>query len=745
MSQESLLSYCSNISSISRSYRAQYGSTAQSKTAFVGNPRLASASNSSSQNDHLSNTQVLQRLVREKEEHIGLLLQERDMERSDLAKATLDRQLAETMVTKQQGQIEHLSQQLMNVEASHRILEEERDQLLSRLLDKKKALEDLQFRMEEEKITKSTLECMNAEDESKIFELEEALISAREINERTEAELHRLRAELATALSRHAQEDLIPDPSETTVQTSPHEEKIEDPLNFTPPKTKDAKVGSSRKPSLNQDNLVSHFSVAPHTVADPTLQTELERLRRELSVWERIAEFAVRRQADTLDITKADYEQQLSDLQVQLLSASQDLLESQKRSSLQSEAGVSDAGNQGELDALKANFAEERNRSSEQIAAYQKYIAELSTELARLNTMSSDTASDQTSGLRKLEEQLKLADQQLTKLRNTTLVSAESFLNDQKNQVAALEGSESIPVSPPSQLKEQDAILQLQMNQLEVICSGSDWNTTSKLESDTKQAEMEAIVDGLRTELLLATRKQDELASSLEIARASKDQLVAELFTLLDEPFSTVTPSIDTLITGIRMRIQNLSTIASEAEVSRQVLNSRILELEEERAELIREFTLLKSSASATETEENDSELKKQLEAAQLKITHLEASANAALGNLETKSSELCTLQEQLEKTQTEFAQLHQTHMKALASLEAENAELLRQIQLAESSGHTTSTPGDGRGTLPSEEHEALTSQIAFLNSIIVDLHKKNAELEERLRQTLVDVEHNSA
>lgn len=52
--------------------------------------------------------------------------------------------------------------------------------------------------MEEENINKTTLEPRNLDEDSRIFELEEALMSAREINEQTEAELTRVRAELVT-------------------------------------------------------------------------------------------------------------------------------------------------------------------------------------------------------------------------------------------------------------------------------------------------------------------------------------------------------------------------------------------------------------------------------------------------------------------------------------------------------------------------------------------------------------------
>ncbi|VDO66915.1 unnamed protein product [Schistosoma margrebowiei] len=97
-SQESLLSYSSNLSSVSRSYRLnQVNNGLQSRNGVAGNRRPISSMNTPNRRESTSNLQTLQRLVKEKEAHIEQLLQEREMERSDLAKVTLEREMASTI------------------------------------------------------------------------------------------------------------------------------------------------------------------------------------------------------------------------------------------------------------------------------------------------------------------------------------------------------------------------------------------------------------------------------------------------------------------------------------------------------------------------------------------------------------------------------------------------------------------------------------------------------------------------
>lgn len=65
--------------------------------------------------------------------------------------------------------------------------------------------------MEEENIDKCQLKSRSEDDESKLFELEEALMTAREANERSQSELTRLRAEVSNLLlGKAAEGDITP-------------------------------------------------------------------------------------------------------------------------------------------------------------------------------------------------------------------------------------------------------------------------------------------------------------------------------------------------------------------------------------------------------------------------------------------------------------------------------------------------------------------------------------------------------
>ncbi|VEL08482.1 unnamed protein product [Protopolystoma xenopodis] len=96
--------------------------------------------------------------------------------------------------------ISKLNLQIVELESVLGRFTKENEKLNLKLDEEKKKLEDLQFRMAEETIDKSTLECKSADDDSRIFELEEALATARDANEAAEAELAKLRDELIKAV-----------------------------------------------------------------------------------------------------------------------------------------------------------------------------------------------------------------------------------------------------------------------------------------------------------------------------------------------------------------------------------------------------------------------------------------------------------------------------------------------------------------------------------------------------------------
>ncbi|XP_072310409.1 CAP-Gly domain-containing linker protein 1 isoform X2 [Eucyclogobius newberryi] len=124
----------------------------------------------------ISGTTALQEALKEKQQHIEQLLIERDLERCEIAKATShagEVQLEMVLLKKCRDQyaieMEAKLDQLRSlVEAADR----EKVELLNQLEEEKRKVEDLQFRVEEECITKGDLEVATVSERSRIMELE---------------------------------------------------------------------------------------------------------------------------------------------------------------------------------------------------------------------------------------------------------------------------------------------------------------------------------------------------------------------------------------------------------------------------------------------------------------------------------------------------------------------------------------------------------------------------------------------
>ncbi|KAG8122740.1 hypothetical protein E2320_018608 [Naja naja] len=114
----------------------------------------------------ISGTTALQEALKEKQQHIEQLLAERDLERAEVAKATS--RICE-YITETEG----------NLQRARALLEgaqKEKVELLNQLEEEKRKVEDLQFRVEEESITKGDLETQTQLEHARIRELEQSLL-----------------------------------------------------------------------------------------------------------------------------------------------------------------------------------------------------------------------------------------------------------------------------------------------------------------------------------------------------------------------------------------------------------------------------------------------------------------------------------------------------------------------------------------------------------------------------------------
>ncbi|XP_074061623.1 CAP-Gly domain-containing linker protein 1 isoform X3 [Macrotis lagotis] len=110
----------------------------------------------------ISGTTALQEALKEKQQHIEQLLAERDLERAEVAKATSHvGEIEQELALARDGHDQHVLEMEAKMDQLRAMVEaadREKVELLNQLEEEKRKVEDLQFRVEEESITKGDLE-----------------------------------------------------------------------------------------------------------------------------------------------------------------------------------------------------------------------------------------------------------------------------------------------------------------------------------------------------------------------------------------------------------------------------------------------------------------------------------------------------------------------------------------------------------------------------------------------------------
>ncbi|XP_029105089.1 CAP-Gly domain-containing linker protein 2 isoform X2 [Scleropages formosus] len=127
----------------------------------------------------ISGTTALQEALKEKQQHIEQLLAERDLERAEVAKATshiceVEKELSALKAQHAQYAAEAESN-LQQIRSQLASTQKDKIELANQLEEERRKVEDLQFRVEEESITKGDLEQTTVEEKSRVMQLEEEL------------------------------------------------------------------------------------------------------------------------------------------------------------------------------------------------------------------------------------------------------------------------------------------------------------------------------------------------------------------------------------------------------------------------------------------------------------------------------------------------------------------------------------------------------------------------------------------
>ncbi|XP_065118927.1 CAP-Gly domain-containing linker protein 1 isoform X2 [Paramisgurnus dabryanus] len=156
----------------------------------------------------ISGTTALQEALKEKQQHIEQLLAERDMERTEVARATSHAgEVQQELALLRQVQEQYTLEMEAKMDQLRRLVETaDRDkvELMNQLEEEKRKVEDLQFRVEEACITKGDLEVATVSERSRIMELEKEVADL-------QLQLRTLRAETSRSASPPLQDKKIKD------------------------------------------------------------------------------------------------------------------------------------------------------------------------------------------------------------------------------------------------------------------------------------------------------------------------------------------------------------------------------------------------------------------------------------------------------------------------------------------------------------------------------------------------------
>ncbi|XP_022071097.2 CAP-Gly domain-containing linker protein 2 isoform X1 [Acanthochromis polyacanthus] len=157
----------------------------------------------------ISGTTALQEALKEKQQHIEQLLAERDLERAEVAKANshiceVEKELSVLKAQHVQyvTENENTLQQVKTMLAS---TQKDKLELANQLEEEKRKVEDLQFRVEEESITKGDLETQTKLEHAHIRQLEQSLLLEKSRAEELQKELEKRRQTTVEEQSRIVQ------------------------------------------------------------------------------------------------------------------------------------------------------------------------------------------------------------------------------------------------------------------------------------------------------------------------------------------------------------------------------------------------------------------------------------------------------------------------------------------------------------------------------------------------------------
>uniref|UniRef100_A0A8C0H8G9 CAP-Gly domain containing linker protein 1 n=1 Tax=Chelonoidis abingdonii TaxID=106734 RepID=A0A8C0H8G9_CHEAB len=602
----------------------------------------------------ISGTTALQEALKEKQQHIEQLLAERDLERAEVAKATSHvGEIEQELALARDGHDQHVLEMEAKMDQLRAMVEaadREKVELLNQLEEEKRKVEDLQFRVEEESITKGDLEVATVSEKSRIMELERDLaLRVKEVAElRGRLESSKPVSDVDSSLS------LLQEISSLQEKVAEISREHQNEINSVK-----EKFGISEE-SYQKEIKALSASHERITKENELLKTKLDRANKEnsdvIELWKSKLESAI-----------ASHQQAMEELKVSFSKGVG--AQTAEFTDLKTKVEKMRLEHQNETSNLKLKQENERSQHMKEIEGLKAKLLEITEErersLENLNTKL-ENAEDQ--HLVEMEDALNKLQEAEIKVKELEVLQAKC--NEQTKVIDSL----------TTQIKvTEEKILDLDVLQKA--------NSEGKLEIQKLSKQLEAaekLIQNLETEKIDESSKGNSDVYSLLLAsRYLVPGLWIKFTRILTSLCSVMEKKLkereekEQQLTEAKAKLENdiAEIMKSSGDSSSQLtkMNDELRSKERKLEEL--QIQLTKSNEKAAQLQENVEQTTRNAEQNQQETLK---NHQAELKKMQDK---LVDLEKQIEKSQNQYKDLQMTHEKTSSEMIAEHNAAIKELK----------------------------------------------------------------
>ncbi|XP_030356647.1 CAP-Gly domain-containing linker protein 1 isoform X11 [Strigops habroptila] len=664
----------------------------------------------------ISGTTALQEALKEKQQHIEQLLAERDLERAEVAKATSHvGEIEQELALVRDGHDRHVLEMEAKMDQLRAMVEaadREKVELLNQLEEEKRKVEDLQFRVEEESITKGDLERKRQISEdpentqtklehARIKELEQSLLFEKTKADKLQRELEDTRVATVSEKSRimELERDLALRVKEVAelrgrLESSKHIDDVDTSLSLLQEISalQERMAAASKEHQNEMNSLKEKFGVSEEALQKEikTLSASNEKMTKENESLKTKLDHANKENSDVIELWKSKLESAI-------------------------------ASHQQAMEELKVSF-------SKGVGPQSAEFAELKTQIEKLKL---DYENEMSNLKLKQENEKSHHLKEIESLKAKLLAvteEKEQNLESLKTKLESVEDQHLVEMEDTLN-KLQEA--EIKVKELEVL--------------QAKYNEQTKVIDSLTPQIKAAEEKLLDLAA-LQKANSEGKLEIQNLSKQLEAAEKQI-QNLETEKVDGNSKKEKFTSAADEAEnvqQSMQVMEKKLKEREEKEQQLVEAKAklendiaeIMKSSgdSSAQLTKMND-ELRlkeRQLEQIQLELTKANEKAVQLQKNVEQTT-------QKAEQSQQETLRIHQAELK---NMQDQLMDMKKQIETSQNQYKDLQAKYEKETSEMVTKHDAdvkgFKQNLLDAEEALKVAQKKNAELEteaEELRK----------